>query len=249
MRKTIMKTLLTASLAIGTVQVQASENNITMEVEENVALSDFLTDISKKHNVYFTYNASLISGENLDPEEYRYSKLNKIINKLESKTSFDFEYLGNNYYVVYHKKAEKVKLNKLSLNTLKYSTVKDLSILQQSITGNIKDQDGNPLAGVNVVEKGTTNGTTSDFDGNYTIDAAADATLVFSYIGFPTKEKKVSGKSVVNVSLSEGVQLEEFVVVGSRTAPRSNADTPLPVDVVGVKELTSTGQATFDKAL
>ncbi|MBT2160644.1 TonB-dependent receptor [Zobellia sp. KMM 6746] len=132
---------------------------------------------------------------------------------------------------------------------MKFSTVKDLSILQQSITGNIKDQDGNPLAGVNVVEKGTTNGTTSDFDGNYTIDAAADATLVFSYIGFPTKEKKVSGKSVVNVSLSEGVQLEEFVVVGSRTAPRSNADTPLPVDVVGVKELTSTGQATFDKAL
>ncbi|MGS0527849.1 hypothetical protein ACU8V7_24365 [Zobellia nedashkovskayae] len=60
-----MKTLLTASLAIGTVQVQASENNITMEVEENVALSDFLTDISKKHKVYFTYNASLISGENL----------------------------------------------------------------------------------------------------------------------------------------------------------------------------------------
>ncbi|WP_237332403.1 TonB-dependent receptor [Zobellia amurskyensis] len=249
MRKTILKTLLTVTLALGTMQIQASDIDFTIAMEKNVALSDFLTDISKKHNVYFTYNASLISGENLDPEEYRYSKLNKIINKLESKTSFDFEYLGNNYYVVYHKKAKKVKLNKLSLNNLGYSTVDDLSILQQSITGNIKDQDGNPLAGVNVVEKGTTNGTTSDFDGNYTIDAAEDATLVFSYIGFPTKEKKVAGKSVVNVSLSEGVQLEEFIVVGSRTAPRSNTDTPLPVDVVGVKELTSTGQATFDKAL
>jgi len=248
MRKTIMKTLLTAILILGTVQIQASDKSLNMELEKNVALSDFLNDVSKKHKVFFTYNASLISGENLDPEEYRYSKLNKIITKLESKTSFDFEYLGNNYYVVYHKKAGKAKVNKLSLNNLGYSTV-DLSELQQSVTGTVKDQDGLPLAGVNVVEKGTSNGTTTDFDGNYTIDVSDGASLEFSFIGFASKVQKVDGKSVVNVSLSEGVQLEEFIVVGSRTAPRSNTDTPLPVDVVGVKELTSTGQATFDKAL
>ncbi|MBU2946708.1 TonB-dependent receptor [Zobellia uliginosa] len=150
--------------------------------------------------------------------------------------------------MVYHKKAGKAKVNKLSLNNLGYSTV-DLSELQQSVTGTVKDQDGLPLAGVNVVEKGTSNGTTTDFDGNYTIDVSDGASLEFSFIGFASKIQKVDGKSVVNVSLSEGVQLEEFIVVGSRTAPRSNTDTPLPVDVVGVKELTSTGQATFDKAL
>ncbi|WP_371736671.1 TonB-dependent receptor domain-containing protein [Cellulophaga sp. HaHaR_3_176] len=106
-----------------------------------------------------------------------------------------------------------------------------------------------PLAGANVVVKGTTNGTTSDFDGNYTIEAASDATLVFSYIGFETIEKKIGGKSSINVILSEGNKLDEFIVVGSRTAPRSNTDSPLPVDVVGAKDLTSTGQASFDKAL
>ncbi|MDO6517936.1 TonB-dependent receptor [Zobellia uliginosa] len=244
-----MKTLLAASLLIGSIPIQASDKNPDREPAKNVTLSDFLADLSKKHKVYFTYNASLISGENLDPEEYRYNKLNKIIHKLESKTSFDFEYLGNSYYVVYHKKAEKIKIKKLSLNTLGRAAALDLSVLQQSVSGKVEDQDGNPLAGVNVVEKGTTNGTTTDFDGNYTIEVSDNATLVFSYIGFPTTEKKVAGKSVINVSLSEGVQLEEFIVVGSRTAPRSNTDTPLPVDVVGVKELTSTGQATFDKAL
>ena len=129
------------------------------------------------------------------------------------------------------------------------SFLNELSIVQSSVTGNITDQDGMALAGVNIVEKGTSNGTTTDFDGNYEINVNSDATLVFSYIGFATVEEKIGGRTTVNVQLSEGVQLEEFIVVGSRTAPRSNTDTPLPVDVVGVKELTSTGQVTFDKAL
>ncbi|VAW11588.1 TonB-dependent receptor [hydrothermal vent metagenome] len=125
----------------------------------------------------------------------------------------------------------------------------EYSVYQSTVTGTITDEKGVPLAGVNIVEKGTTNGTTTDFDGNYEITADDNSTLVFSYIGFGNVEEKIGGRSSIDVKLSEGVQLEEFIVVGSRTAPRSNADTPLPVDVVGVKELTSTGQVTFDKAL
>ncbi|WP_051941953.1 TonB-dependent receptor [Maribacter forsetii] len=121
--------------------------------------------------------------------------------------------------------------------------------IQNSITGKVTDDSGMPLAGVNIVEKGTTNGTTSDFDGNYTINVTDDTKLVFSYIGFATQEVSTTGKNTINVQLSEGMQLDEFIVVGSRTAPRSNADTPLPVDVIGAKDLSSTGQATFDKAL
>lgn len=238
-----------ASLIFGSLPIQASNKSDVSTLEKSVSLSDFLDDVSKKHEVYFTYNPSLISGAHLNPEEYRYTKLNKIINKLENKTSFDFEYLGNKYYVVYHKKAEKVKISKLNLENLGFNTETDLTILQNSVTGKITDDNGAPLAGVNIVEKGTSNGTTTDFDGNYSIDVSDNAVLVFSYIGFSTVEKAVAGQAVVNVQLSEGVKLDEFIVVGSRTAPRSNTDTPLPVDVVGVKELTSTGQVTFDKAL
>jgi iron complex outermembrane receptor protein len=120
---------------------------------------------------------------------------------------------------------------------------------QQNVTGMVKSSDGDPIPGVNVVEKGTSNGTTSDFDGNYTIEVASDATLVFSYVGYTTKEEAVNGQSSINVTLAGGQELEEVVLVGSRTAPRSNRDTPLPVDVISSKELASTGQATFDKAL
>ncbi|WP_339652719.1 TonB-dependent receptor [uncultured Maribacter sp.] len=122
-------------------------------------------------------------------------------------------------------------------------------VIQNNVTGKVTDDSGMPLSGVNIIEKGTTNGTTSDFDGNYSIDVNNDTKLVFSYIGFATQEVSTAGKNVINVQLSEGMQLDEFIVVGSRTAPRSNADTPLPVDVIGAKDLTSTGQVTFDKAL
>ncbi len=124
-----------------------------------------------------------------------------------------------------------------------------LTFAQQDVTGKVTDQNGIGVPGVNVIEKGTTNGTTTDFDGNYTIAVDSNGTLVFSYVGYSTKEEAVNGRTQISVSLSDGEALAEIVLVGSRTAPRSNVDTPLPVDVVGVKELTSTGQATFDKAL
>lgn len=247
--KRIMNTLFMAFLMIG-MTANAAEKNKALVAEKTVALADFLNDISEAHEVYFTYNPVVISGANLNPEEYRFDSLGKIINKLEVKTNFDFEYLGNKYYVVHPKKVKRAAVEKVNtMNGLGFATVDDLSILQSSVTGTVVDQDGIPLAGVNIVEKGTSNGTTTDFDGNYSITVDPEATIVFSYIGFAANEEKVNGRTTINVQLSEGVQLEEFIVVGSRTAPRSNTDTPLPVDVVSVKELTSTGQMTFDKAL
>ena len=117
------------------------------------------------------------------------------------------------------------------------------------VTGTVSGADGAPITGVNVVEKGTSNGAISDFDGNYQISAASDAILVFSYVGYETQEVSVANQSVVNVTLQDGSSLDEVYLVGSRTAPRSNADSPLPVDVLQAKELSRTGQATFDKAL
>ncbi|MEA1784823.1 SusC/RagA family TonB-linked outer membrane protein [Arenibacter sp. GZD96] len=86
---------------------------------------------------------------------------------------------------------------------------------QQSITirGTATDDGGLPLPGVNVVEKGTANGTSTDFDGNYTINASSTGILVFSSLGFTTKEIAVNGQSSINVSLSEDAeQLGEVVV-------------------------------------
>ena len=240
----LMRMLLAVMLFSSITSIMASN-----ELKKEVTLSEFLNEISAKHEVFFTYNPTLVSTTSLNPEEYEFPLLDKIINKLERKTSFDFEYLGNKYYVVYHKKPERAKILKVNSVNNGITALTLNEVIQNTISGKVTDDSGMPLAGVNIIEKGTTNGTTSDFDGNYSINVTDDTNLVFSYIGFATQEVSTAGKTTINVQLSEGMQLDEFIVVGSRTAPRSNADTPLPVDVIGAKDLSSTGQATFDKAL
>lgn len=121
---------------------------------------------------------------------------------------------------------------------------------QKEISGVVKDNMGNALPGVNILEKGTQNGVSTDMDGAYKIKVAEGASLVFSYVGFTSVTKAATG-FVLNITLSEdgGQNLEEVVVTGTRTAPRSNTTSALPIDVLSSKDLTSTGQASFDKAL
>ncbi|HEY4616666.1 MAG TPA: TonB-dependent receptor [Flavobacterium sp.] len=121
---------------------------------------------------------------------------------------------------------------------------------QKEISGVVKDNTGAALPGVNIVEKGTSNGVSTDFDGAYKIRVSEGATIVFSYIGFAKVEKAATSDRIDVVLSEEGGQaLQEIVVTGSRTAPRSNTTTALPIDVISSKDLASTGQASFDKAL
>ncbi|SMC74395.1 TonB-dependent receptor [Cellulophaga tyrosinoxydans] len=121
---------------------------------------------------------------------------------------------------------------------------------QTEIKGTVTDGEGMPLAGANIVEKGTVNGTTTDFDGNYSIKVKENAILIFSYIGFATVEESVSGKSTLNVSLAEGMQLNEIQLVGSRSPRRTATDTPVPVDVLDVAEIASnTGKVEINDIL
>ena len=90
-----------------------------------------------------------------------------------------------------------------------------LSSQQVKINGTVSDHVGDPMPGVNVREKGTTNGTQTDFDGHYAITVSEGAELTFSYIGCKNMIVKIRDSVVVNVSLEEDLQmLEEVVVTG-----------------------------------
>ncbi|TRZ43303.1 SusC/RagA family TonB-linked outer membrane protein [Robertkochia solimangrovi] len=88
----------------------------------------------------------------------------------------------------------------------------------QSVSGVVSDPSG-PLPGANVLVKGTTNGTQTDFDGNYTLENVdANAVLVFSYVGFVTQEVPVNGRSEISITLQiDSQSLEEVVVIGYGT--------------------------------
>ncbi len=97
-------------------------------------------------------------------------------------------------------------------------------IQAQSVSGTVIDNNGIPLPGANVIEKGTSNGAQTDFDGNYSIsNVASDAILVFSYVGYDTQEIPVSGQSTINVTLQEGNVLNEVVVIGYGTTTVKDA--------------------------
>ena len=125
-----------------------------------------------------------------------------------------------------------------------------VSWAQNTVTGTITDSDGTPLPGVNIVQKGTIKGTTSDFDGNYAIEVSEDAILVFSYIGFEQQEVPVAGKSQIDVIMASGVQLSEVQIVGSRSPKRTSTDTPVAIDILDVSEVsTQSGQLEVNQLL
>ncbi len=94
---------------------------------------------------------------------------------------------------------------------------------QQTVSGVVTDGSGSPLPAVNVVVKGTTNGVSTDFDGNYTITAANGQVLVFSSIGFETQEANIAG-ATLNITLVESAsELDEVVVIGYGTTTVKDA--------------------------
>ena len=96
---------------------------------------------------------------------------------------------------------------------------------ERTITGNIISSDNNEtLPGVNILIKGTTRGTISDLDGNYTIAVEpADSVLVFSFVGYNPKEVRIGSQSVIDVVLGqESVQLDQVVVIGYGTIKKSD---------------------------
>lgn len=100
----------------------------------------------------------------------------------------------------------------------------ETEVVQQSaiITGKVIDSNGEPIIGASVVVKGTTNGTITDLDGNFTLDAPARATLVISYIGYTAVELPVDGKRTLSITLKEDTKmLDEVVVVGYGTQKKA----------------------------
>ncbi len=120
---------------------------------------------------------------------------------------------------------------------------------EMAITGTVTDsKDGSPMIGVTVLIKGTTTGTTTDFDGKYTIRADRNAFLVFSFVGYETQEVAVSGRNVINITLQDqSLSLEEIVVVGYGT--QRKRDVTGAIAKVESKDLTAIPTPSFEIGL
>lgn len=128
-----------------------------------------------------------------------------------------------------------------SLTELKANTP-----IQMSVSGTVSDDSG-PLPGVNIIVKGTSQGTQTDFDGNFSINVDQGATLVFSYLGYKTKEVVVDSETI-NVSLEADVAgLDEVVVVGYGT--RTRGELTGAVSTLKSEDIERTSSGNLSKSL
>ncbi|MEW2922881.1 SusC/RagA family TonB-linked outer membrane protein [Muricauda sp. ANG21] len=142
----------------------------------------------------------------------------------------------------------RTKLN--GLLTLLLAFVVHVSFAQdKTITGTVTDADGLPLPGVNIVVEGTTNGTQTDFDGNYSISASQGQTLLFTYIGQRPTSRPVGAGSVINVQMEEDTQALEEVVVTALGIKREKQALGYAVAEVSSEQLEERAEGDLGRVL
>lgn len=196
-------------------------------------LRSVLVTLEKKFGVYFTFESGIVQGKYvLDEDVVITDDLDETLTRVLKPLDLRFRKLSDKYYTIFPDQDDRQKgRNKTNVGTSLQSMdgngvgllpLDNSSIntpytdLQLTIAGTVTDEAGQPLPGVNVVEKGTTNGTTTDAYGKYTINVLDEkGILVFSFIGYASQEIMINGQTVIDVSMAPGLQaLDEVVVVG-----------------------------------
>ena len=120
---------------------------------------------------------------------------------------------------------------------------------EKTISGTVSDESGLPLPGVNIVVKGTTNGTQTDFDGNYTITASAGDVLAFTYLGLKSQEVTVGTSNTINVTMMEDAAVLDEVVVTALGIKREEKALGYSVQNIGGDGLTEARESNLVNAL
>lgn len=170
----------------------------------NASVEDVLNNIEEKTEFYFLYNSKLVNVDRKVDLDISNQTIQKVLSTIFANT--DVEYRIEDRQIILNNKA---LAEKAAVNAPQQS---------RTVTGVIKDKTGETIIGANVAIKGTTDGTITDYDGNFSIEVPANGTLIVSYIGYTSQEIAVAGQTSLNVVLIEDTQtLSEVVVVGYGT--------------------------------
>lgn len=214
--KTLLRMKITAILLVAALAVVNAANTysqtITLSVEaNNQAIQTVLDHIESLSEFKFFYNTKQVNTNKLVSIRASKKSVFEILDELFKNTNIKYEVLDKNIILT------------TSQNTVS-NTDRTISQQDKNVSGVVTDQNGDPIIGANVMVKGTTNGTITDVDGNFTINnVSQSAILVVSYIGYVTKEIPVGRQQPLRIVLQEDQQtLDEVIVVGYGTMKKSD---------------------------
>ncbi len=223
-RKSILITFL---LLVGSAIYAQNSSKITIK-RKNISLQEALAEVRKLTHMSISYNDSQlpVNRISLDIEKQPLEQALKVILK---GTGFTYLIKDNYIMIVPEQNIKKAR--------------------SRNISGNVVDAKGEPLIGVTVIEKGTTNGAVTDLDGNYKITTkTATPVLVFSYVGYQAKETHAT-ENIVNIVLEDGAQELGEVVVTALGIKRSEKALSYNVQKVGNDAVTTVKSANFMNSL
>lgn len=197
------KVLLSFLLFLLFANVQADDTQRINVRMNNISLRDFFSYIEKNYSYTFMYDNTDINDKQLISVNERNQPIEKVLASVLKDKGIRFEV-----------QAFQIILSKA--NTI--VSTENRQQARKNITGRILDEKGEPVIGANIVEKGTTNGTVTDVEGNFTLNVEENAAIHVSYIGYLPQDITSAGKNSLHVVLIEDLTtLDEIVVVGYGT--------------------------------
>lgn len=207
-----------------------SQNARVSITKSNAHLEDVLSEIESQTDYLFIYNNQVDVNRKVSVK-VKSKPVSQVLDNLLKNT--DITYTMEGTHIVLTK-------NAVNAHPVQQQT--------KNVTGKVVDGNGEPVIGANVVVKGTTNGTITDLDGNFSVEADSKAVLNVSYIGYLSKEVVVGNQNVINIVLLEDTKtLDEVVVIGYGT--QKKADLTGSVANVSTEKLNTQSNATIGQAL
>ena len=192
--------LLSAMLfRVSATEVYSQEISINLNMN-NSTVKEVLKEIENRSDFTFYYNDEAINANKTVSVNVKNSRILDILTTI--LPNCDFKVVNKNIIIT-------AKLTNSQTNSPVTTQQK------KTISGFIQDVNGNPIIGANIVVKGTTDGTVTDIDGNFSISVVPNATLIISYIGFTSQEINVGNKNTLSITLKEDSEIiDEVVVLG-----------------------------------
>jgi hypothetical protein len=201
--------------------------------EESCSLKTSLSEVEKQFDVSIAYKDEWVENITVPKSSANYETIEEALDKLLAKTNVSYEKAGSGFYVISLKHLKPDAPAKrpsraaiLEIPTEFFTAVKELPAattsqmiapapaLEVLVSGRVTDENGSAFPGVNIVIKGTSQGTSTDSNGQFSLNVPDEnSVLVFTFIGYATVEETVGSRTTINVSLKPSVQSLEEVVV------------------------------------